>query len=196
MAAQRSDRSLSGDRAFSNGHLVVEHGFDRTAVISFLRSDTPYTDLTLSDRRVLLEISYNNLVEWHLMPERSGMRVVFNRTNPPQDRFFAVTSTDDVWRAEAFDRLTGKRPNPNVKALDDALISTVSFWKRAIQCDLGDAVTLQQISALINSVILVRCARRLPKPIPGLAESTSVVNIAKLITGTNGRSLPHQRRPR
>lgn len=146
----------AGTESFCNGHLVVEHGFDRTAVISFLRSDTPYSDLVMDQRRRLLELSYNNLVDWHLLPERSGMRVVFNRTDPPHDEFFPATSSDDVWRADAFDRLTGRRPNPNVKALDDALIGTVSFWKRAIQSDLGNRVTLPQVSAMINSVILVR----------------------------------------
>jgi len=145
-----------GTERFCNGHLVIEHGFDLTAVISFLRTDSPYYDLDMSERRTLLELSYNNLVDWHLLPERTGMRVVFNRTDPPQDQFFAATSSDDVWRADAFDRLTGKRPNPNVKALDDALVDTVSFWKRAIRTDLGDQVTLHQISAIINSVIMVR----------------------------------------
>jgi len=145
-----------GTERFCNGHLVVEHGFDRTAVISFLRTDTPYVDLAMSERRALLELSYNNLVDWHLLPEWAGMRVVFNRTDPPQDHFFPATLSEDVWRADAFDRLTGKRPNPNVKALDDALIDTVSFWKRAIRTDLGDRVGLPQISALINSVIMIR----------------------------------------
>jgi methylase of polypeptide subunit release factors len=145
-----------GTEAFCNGHLVVEHGFDRTAVISFLRSDTPYSDLGMAQRRTLLELSYNNLVDWHLLPERSGMRVVFNRTDPPHDEFYPATSSEDVWRADAFDRLTGKRPNPNIRALDDALIGTVSFWKRAIQSDLRERVTLAQVSAMINSVILVR----------------------------------------
>lgn len=146
----------SGTESFSNGHLVVEHGFDRTAVISFLRSDTPYLELPISDRRTLLELSYNNMVDWHLLPERFGMRVVFNRTDPLQYQFFPATSTEDVWRADAFERLTEKRPNPNVKALDDALIDTVSFWKREIQSNLGNAVSLPQISAMMNSVILVR----------------------------------------
>ncbi len=145
-----------GTEAFCNGHLVVEHGLDLTAVISFLRADTPYRELAVSDRRTLLELSYNNLIDWHLLPEWSGMRVVFNRTDPPQDEFFPATSSDDVWRADAFDRLTGKRPNPNVKALDDALVDTVSFWKRAIRTDLGDQVALHQISAMINSVIMAR----------------------------------------
>jgi len=113
-------------------------------------------DLTTSERRTLLELSYNNLVDWHLLPEWGGMRVVFNRTDPPEDHFFPVTLSEDVWRADAFDRLTGKRPNPNVKALDDALIDTVSFWKRAIRTDLGERVSLPEISAMINSVILVR----------------------------------------
>jgi methylase of polypeptide subunit release factors len=110
----------------------------------------------MSERRTLLELSYNNLVDWHLLPEWGGMRVVFNRTDPPQDHFFPASLSEDVWRADAFDRLTGKRPNPNVKALDDALIDTVSFWKRAIRTDWGDRVSLPEISAMINSVILVR----------------------------------------
>ena len=145
-----------GTERFCNGHLVVEHGFDLTAVISFLGTDTPYVDLDMSERRTLLELSYNNMVDWHLLPERSGMRVVFNRTDPPRDDFFPVTLSEDVWRADAFDRLTGKRPSPNVRALDDALIDTVSFWKRAIRTDMGAQVDLAQISALINSVIMVR----------------------------------------
>jgi len=145
-----------GTEQFCNGHLVVEHGFDLTAVISFLGTDTPYVGLAMSERRTLLELSYNNMVDWHLLPERSGMRVVFNRTDPPQDDFFPVTFSEDVWRADAFDRLTGKRPSPNVRALDDALIDTVSFWKRAIRTDMGDQVDLAQISAVINSVIMVR----------------------------------------
>src|SRR5439155_5618337 len=111
---------------------------------------------SLAQQRSLLELSYNNLVDWHLLPERTGMRVVFNRTDPPKDLFYPTTASDDVWRADAFDRLTGKRPNPNVKALDDALIGTVSFWKRALRTDLGDQVGLQQLSAMINSVIMVR----------------------------------------
>ncbi len=145
-----------GTEQFCNGHLVVEHGFDLTAVISFLCTDTPYVDLAMSERRTLLELSYNNMVDWHLLPERSGMRVVFNRTDPPRDDFFPVTRSEEVWRADAFDRLTGKRPSPNIKALDDALIETVSFWKRAIRTDMGDQVDLAQISAIINSVIMVR----------------------------------------
>lgn len=146
----------AGTETFCNGHLVVEHGFDQTAVISFLRSDTPFAELSLHQRRQLLELSYNNLVDWHFMPERAGMRVVYNRNYPPQDVFFPLTSTDEVWRSRAFEMLTGKRPSSNVKRLDDALIQTVSFWKRAIQSDIGETVTLREISSMINSVILVR----------------------------------------
>lgn len=145
-----------GTEQFCNGHLVIEHGLDLSAVISFLRAETPYVNLSALERRSLLELSYNNLVDWHLLPELSGMRVVYNRTDPPQDQFFPATVSEDVWRADAFDRLTGKRPNPNFKALDDALIDTVSFWKRAIRGDLGERVGLTQISAIINSVIMVR----------------------------------------
>ena len=145
-----------GTERFCNGHLVIEHGFDLTAVISFVRTDTPYINLAMSERRTLLEPPYNNLVDWHLLPERSGMRVVFNRTDPPRDEFFPLTFSEDVWRADAFDRLTGRRPSPNIKALDDALIETVRFWKRAIRADMADRIGLPQLSAMINSVMMVR----------------------------------------
>src|SRR5262245_59268491 len=91
-----------GTERFCNGHLVVEHGLDLTAVISFLRTETPYEDLPVSERRVLLEVSYNNLVPYHLLPNRLGMRVVFTLTDPPIDRF---VEGEKAWRAEMFDQL-------------------------------------------------------------------------------------------
>ena len=50
-----------GTERFANGHLVVEHGLDNSAVISFLRSDSPYSTLNRLDQNRLLCISYNNM---------------------------------------------------------------------------------------------------------------------------------------
>src|SRR2546429_2638870 len=47
-------------------HLVVEHGLDNSAIISFLKSPYRTSDLSPFHLRSLLGISYNNLVEWHL----------------------------------------------------------------------------------------------------------------------------------
>src|SRR5215218_10233416 len=50
----------------ATAHLVVEHGLENTAVLSFLRSPNSYSDLDYSARRSLLALSYNNLVDWHI----------------------------------------------------------------------------------------------------------------------------------
>jgi len=42
---------------FANSHLVVEHGLENTAVISFLKR--PFADLGYEDRKRLLNLSYN-----------------------------------------------------------------------------------------------------------------------------------------
>jgi hypothetical protein len=51
---------------------VVEFGFDLTAVLSFMRTEVPFSDLSLAQQRLLLELPYNNLVDWRLLPERTG----------------------------------------------------------------------------------------------------------------------------
>ena len=59
-----------GTERIANGHLVVEHGLDNSAVISFLRADRPFSTLDRTDQNLLLCISYNNMVDWHVFPER------------------------------------------------------------------------------------------------------------------------------
>src|ERR1700730_10069381 len=59
------DVSNVGD--FANAHLVVEHGLENSAVISFLRRR--YSDLDFQEKVRLLNVSYNNLVDWHVQIE-------------------------------------------------------------------------------------------------------------------------------
>ncbi len=149
----------AGTIAVANGHLLVEHGLANTAVISFLKPRTRYRALVLDDRIRLLEISYNNLVPWHLFPDREGLTVVYNLTDPPRDSYFERSSTFDAWCAQAFDRITERRPNPNVKALDDALIANIRHWKLCLATDLRGHVTNDELSALFNTVLLLRLGR-------------------------------------
>ena len=126
-----------GTEQFANGHLLVEHGMANTAVISFLKPDRPFNVLDKPSQLRLLELSYNNLVDWHLLPDSRGLTALYNRTDPPHD--FRIENRD-AWRAEAFAQISGRkvRPElkaldkvrPELKALDEAFISTVSYWKR------------------------------------------------------------------
>jgi hypothetical protein len=50
--------------AGADNHLVVEHGLENSAIISFLKSPRRAADLDPIQLRLLLEISFNNLVEW------------------------------------------------------------------------------------------------------------------------------------
>jgi hypothetical protein len=144
-------------RDFASGHLLVEHGLANTAVISFLKSSkAPFKGLSSNEQRRLLSISYNNLVDWHLFPDPNGLTIVYNRTDPPRPQYISRADQVDLWTAEAFDRITGKRPSANVKALDNALIETVSYWKRALSAELEAQIKNEEISALFNTIILVR----------------------------------------
>lgn len=145
-----------GTESFSNGHLVVEHGLDNTAVISFLKNDHPFQHLNLDEKLRLISISYNNLVDWHLLPDRHGMTVIYNRTKPFSVNFVSNSELENVWRAEAFDKIVGRKPNPNIKSLDDALIQTVSFWKRVLASEPGNNVKNENISSLFNAIIFAR----------------------------------------
>ncbi len=147
-----------GTEDFCNGHLVIEHGLDNTAVITFLKQNQPFGHLSEEQKYRLLSISYNNLVEWHLFPDLNGLTRVFNRLKSIKDatRYISINEDADVWRAEAFDRIIGRKPNPNIKSLDDALMQTISFWKRSLASELNFAVSNDSISALFNGIFFTR----------------------------------------
>ena len=145
-----------GTEDFANGHLLVEHGLDNAAVISFLRRDRPYEELDTDSRLCLLSISYNNLVDWHLLPDSRGLTIIFNRTRSAIHTYRSRVEEHDVWQADSFELVTAKPPPPDFKALDDTLIETIRFWKKALRADLGEDATNERISALFNTLIFIR----------------------------------------
>lgn len=149
------DPEVSG---FSNAHLMVEHGLENAAVISFLDCRNRFSDLSTSHRQQLLRISYNNLVEWHISIHPDEVTFVFNRTDPPTVVAKRQISREsfEALRCEVFEQVTGKRPNPNIPALDDALIRTISSWKRSLSAELRNAVPNEAFSSLFNAIIFAR----------------------------------------
>ena len=145
-----------GTQTVASGHIVVEHGLETSAVLTFLKSRSTFVDLVESDRLRILSISYNNLTDWHLFPDLHGMTVVNNRESPIKSYFFSRNEDPELWRVEAFERISGKLPSPNLKALDDALIGTISIWKRIIASELDVQMPNRQFAALFNIVLLIR----------------------------------------
>lgn len=149
---------LPGTEAFASGHLIVEHGLQNSAVISFLRKPTVYADLNFEQQKTLINASYNNLIDWNVAIDYSGISFVYNRTTPPKffvyRRELARGQTSSLSGYE-FDRLSTDHPRPSVISLDAALIRTVSLWKRRLSSEIKGLAN-ESISALFNSIILVR----------------------------------------
>lgn len=64
----------------THGHLVVEHGLEQSAVITFLLK--PIDKLEPEQSRKIISVSYNNLIDWHLYVERDKVSFIFNRRYP------------------------------------------------------------------------------------------------------------------
>ncbi|MEM9389802.1 MAG: N-6 DNA methylase [Bacteroidota bacterium] len=149
--------NAKGKKTFANIHLVVEHGLENSAVLTFL--NTPYLSLSNDDRRELLNISYNNMVDWHIHIEKNRVTYIYNRYNPLNNIIAEQGFTSDQYdqlRSESFEKIIGKRPSPNIPSLDDALMNTISHWKRIVSSELNNEVDNHSISGLFNSIIFVR----------------------------------------
>jgi len=143
----------------TNGHLIIEHGLENSAVITFLISPATLSTLPPEHTKKILEISYNNLVDWHLYVEPNKVTYVFNRTEPPERKVHALSQSDvEAIKSSMFDQITGVAPNPNIPALDDALVETISFWKRNLAAELANKPSLSDYAALFNAIIFVRAA--------------------------------------
>ncbi len=138
-------------------HLVVEHGMENTAILSFLKN--PYADLSESVRNGLLNLSYNNLVDWHIHIDSDKITYVNNRLNAlknvVESHSFKRENYEQL-RSEAFDKIVGRKISPNVPALDDSLINTISYWKRSISSELEDEDLNEPLSNLFNAIIFIR----------------------------------------
>ena len=142
---------------FSNAHLVVEHGLENSAVLTFFKGTRRFSDLDYTEKKRLISISYNNLVDWHIQIEIDKVTFVFNRVDPLECFEHTISRDDlDKLRGEGFEQVTGKRPNPNLPALDSALIGTISDWKRRLSAEMGYDVPNTAFSALFNAIIFLR----------------------------------------
>jgi hypothetical protein len=140
----------------ATAHMVVEHGLRDSAVLSFL--NRRLTDVGRPFTRSLLTVSYNNLIDWHILVDPEAAHFVYNRVEPWEVAEVSRLSSDNLEgiRRAKYETVIGKRPTPNIPALDDALIRTLSFWKRNLAAEVGTSVSNDAFSALFNTLILIR----------------------------------------
>jgi methylase of polypeptide subunit release factors len=151
---------IPGSNDFATAHLIVEHGLEYSALISFLRHPSKFIDLDASQQRVLVGASYNSLVDWHINVDYEGVAFVYNRYRPPDFHIVRESlsrANASSLRRTAFQRIATSHPSPDVPTLDRAIIQTISLWKR----QLGGAIpgiSNTSLSALFNAIIFVRAA--------------------------------------
>jgi len=146
-------------RRIASAQLLVEHGLENSAVVSFLQSPKQYSTLSSEERQSLLSVSYNNLVDWHVVIDGSAaINFVYVRTRVPTsvERHEFSRENYESLRSEMFEQTVGRRPNPNIPALDDALMRTISLWKRSLSAELGNSVTNAQLARFFNALVFVR----------------------------------------
>jgi tRNA1(Val) A37 N6-methylase TrmN6 len=141
----------------SNGHLIVEHGLEHAAVITFIAEPTRTMELSLSDARILLEISYNNLVDFHLIVDQNKVAVYFNRSDLPKVEEREIEAPDfAALTAKNFQKNLDCAPPSNIPALDTIVIETIDYWKRFLYGEISCNNKNEVISALFNAIIFVR----------------------------------------
>ena len=144
--------------ALSTASIVVEHGLDNAAVLSFLPSERRLRDIQIDERRSMVGIAYNSLVDWHVWIDRESIEYVYNRTDPIYPTAVHNFSPADysVLTKRVFDQAVDAAPNPNIPALDGILLETIAKWRRIIRSELGTNATNASISALFNAIIFAR----------------------------------------
>lgn len=153
-----SDVIEDSTNEFITGHIFVEHGLENSAVISFINKDFRFRNLSSNQQKDLLKISYNNLVDLHISVDYDYINGMHNRlTNKPLFYTDIINGSVDNLKSDFFENLLReKNIIPNIKSLDDALIETISHWKRVLSAELNNAISNRQLSNLFNTIIFSR----------------------------------------
>src|SRR4051812_12510921 len=106
---------VPGLQEITSAQLLVEHGLEHSAVLTFLRSPIQFPDLGSEQQKRLLASSYNNLVDWHVAVESDAINFAYVRTSadPLIKRLSFTRDRYESLRSEMFEEIAEKRPSAN-----------------------------------------------------------------------------------
>ena len=106
-------------RSITSAQLLVEHGLENSAVLSFLQNPKQYSTLSSDERQSLLSVSYNNLVDWHVAIDGSGIDFIYVRTRVPTSiaRHAFSRENYESLRSEIFEQVVGPPASPLISLL-------------------------------------------------------------------------------
>jgi type I restriction-modification system DNA methylase subunit len=138
-------------------HLVVEHGLENAAVLTFLPLPYRPSDLSRSDLSRVLSISYNNLVDAHIILSDDQVLFANNRFDPPRQQI-DILRADDLSFLSGFRAFKFLRPDrrPDFQNCEDELIGVVSQWRRILTGETGLDADLRALSVLFNAIFFIR----------------------------------------
>ena len=125
-------------------------------MLSFLPRDIRLVDLRPDERRNILGLSYNSLVDWHVWIDQGRVECFFNRLTEPVPTYTQSFDHSDcsALSRQVFDEAVGNAPKPDFLTLDGALFDTITTWREILHRELS--VGTGQISVLFNAIILAR----------------------------------------
>ena len=161
-------------------NLIVEQGLDNAAMLSFLPSNRRSRDIQETEQRRILGLSYNSLVDWHIWIDQESIRCFYNRFDPPAAVYTHNYCESDYSALDrrVFDEAVGRAPNPNLLALDGALLGTISTWKEILHLEVPSATGA--ISALFNAIILARAVEDFDARLGKVVASPSLLQRVKV----------------
>ena len=180
---------LDAPNALPAANLIVEQGLDNAAMLSFLPSDRRSRDIQERERRKILGLSYNSLVDWHIWIDQESIRCFYNRFDPPAAVYTHHYSESDYSALDrrVFDEAVGRAPNPNLLALDGALLGTISTWKEILHLEVPSATGA--ISALFNAIILARAVEDFDARLGKVVSSRSLLQRVKMPGASIGEAI-------
>ena len=144
--------------SLTTANLLVEQGLDNAALISFLPADRRVENIQFDERRAILGLSYNSLVDWHVWIDRESIGYFYNRSDSPNPTLAHGFDRNNysVLTKQVFEQAIERAPNPNIPTLDGALLETIDRWRRILRSEFSDNVNNAAISALFNAIMFAR----------------------------------------
>ncbi len=134
------------------GHVLVDFGLETSAAITILREATFRGELSRDDIHRLLTLSYNSAVDWHIILDAESTSLLHNRLNEPLVSAIPLSQDAAAFSAKGFQRYTKGRFRPQRRRVDEVILSSIDFWRKAISGELKryDIKSLQRTNLCSN----------------------------------------------
>ena len=166
-------------------HLIVEHGLENATALTFLPAPDRPGNLSHTDLIEILAISYNTLVDSHIILSYDEALFAHNLFDPPELRREPL-QRNNIDILSGFRAYPFLKPNrrPNLQNCEDQLIEAVSRWRRRLAGELRPKPDIRALAALFNAIFFVRACEDYFSAVSGNHQETLFSRISAESSGT------------